>query len=87
LGGVVEDILRRCGFSLTPVADAHLCCGSAGTYAILHPILARRLRQDKLAALGEGAPGVIATANIGCLSHLQSGTDLPVRHWIELLAD
>lgn len=87
LGGVVEDILRRCGFSLTPVANAHLCCGSAGTYAILHPILARRLRQDKLAALGEGAPGVIATANIGCLSHLQSGTDLPVRHWIELLAD
>ncbi len=87
LGGVVEDLLRRCGYALTTVADAHLCCGSAGTYSILHPVLARRLRRNKLAALTEGQPAVIATANIGCLTHLQSGTDVPVRHWIQLLAD
>jgi glycolate oxidase iron-sulfur subunit len=87
LGGVVEDLLRRCGYDLTPVADAHLCCGSAGTYSILHPVLARRLRRNKLTALTQGAPAVIATANIGCLTHLQSGTDVPVRHWIQLLAD
>lgn len=87
LGGVVEELLRRCGYVLTPVADAHLCCGSAGTYSILHPLLARRLRRNKLAALTEGRPAVIATANIGCLTHLQSGTDVPVRHWIQLLAD
>lgn len=87
LGGAVEDILRRTGFVLAPVADGHLCCGSAGTYSILHPVLSRRLRRNKLEALTQDGPGVIATANIGCLTHLQAGTDLPVRHWIELLAD
>ncbi|HEX7043160.1 MAG TPA: glycolate oxidase subunit GlcF, partial [Burkholderiales bacterium] len=87
LGGVVEDILRRAGFTLTAVSDAHLCCGSAGTYSVLQPRIARRLRRNKLAALTQEAPDVIATANIGCLTHLQAGTDLPVRHWIELLAD
>ncbi len=87
LGGVVEDMLRRLGFTLTAVPDAHLCCGSAGTYAILHPVLARRLRHAKLAALTSERPDVIATANIGCLLHLQAGTDLPVRHWVELLAE
>ncbi|HEY8553872.1 MAG TPA: glycolate oxidase subunit GlcF [Burkholderiales bacterium] len=87
LGGVVEDVLRRAGFTLTAVSDAHLCCGSAGTYSVLQPRIARRLRRNKLAALTQDAPEVIATANIGCLTHLQAGTDLPVRHWIELLAD
>lgn len=85
LGGVVEEILRRCGFMLTSVPDNHLCCGSAGTYSLLHPVLARRLRQDKLTKLNHDSPSVIATANIGCLTHLQAGTDIPVRHWIELL--
>ena len=85
LAGVVEGILTRAGFTLTPVADAHLCCGSAGTYSILQPGLSQRLRDNKLAALGKGAPEVIATANIGCQLHLATGTDTPVRHWIELL--
>jgi len=83
--GVVEDLLRKAGFVLAPVADAHLCCGSAGTYSVLQPQLSQQLRENKLQALHEGAPAVIATANIGCLAHLQAGTQTPVRHWIELL--
>ncbi len=86
LGGVVEGLLSRLGFELTPVADSHLCCGSAGTYSILQRDLSERLRTNKLSALQAGSPALIATANIGCLHHLQSATDLPVRHWIELLA-
>jgi len=85
--GPVELLLKAAGYELTPVADAHLCCGSAGTYSILEPRLAAQLRVNKLAALGAGRPAVIATANIGCLTHLAAGTDTPVRHWIELLAD
>jgi glycolate oxidase iron-sulfur subunit len=87
LRGVTEKLLARAGFELTPVPDAHLCCGSAGTYSILEPELSGRLRADKLAALASGEPGQIATANIGCLAHLQAGTVLPVRHWIVLLAE
>jgi glycolate oxidase iron-sulfur subunit len=83
--GVVEDILREAGFALQPVADAHLCCGSAGTYSVLQPELSTRLRDNKLAALHAGEPEAIASANIGCITHLQSGTALPVRHWVELL--
>jgi glycolate oxidase iron-sulfur subunit len=85
LQGRVEAILTRLGFALSPVRDAHLCCGSAGSYSLLQPELARRLRDDKLANLAAGRPEIIATANIGCQLHLQGGTDLPVRHWIELL--
>ncbi|WP_114649750.1 glycolate oxidase subunit GlcF [Pseudothauera hydrothermalis] len=83
--GVVEDLLAAAGFELTPVRDAHLCCGSAGTYSLLQPTLSTRLRDNKLAALCEGGPALIASANIGCISHLQGGTELPVRHWIELI--
>jgi glycolate oxidase iron-sulfur subunit len=83
--GSVEEILLALGLELTPVANAHLCCGSAGTYSVLQPVLAARLRANKLAALESGEPDVIASANIGCLSHLAGGTSLPVRHWIELL--
>lgn len=83
--GVIESLLGKAGFELTPVADAHLCCGSAGTYSILQPELAGQLRSNKLAALNSGVPQTIATANIGCLTHLQGGTDVPVRHWIELI--
>jgi len=83
--GVVEALLARAGFELAPVADAHLCCGSAGTYSILQPRLANALRERKQAALQAGRPQIIATANIGCLMHLQVGAQLPVRHWIELL--
>jgi len=83
--GVVEALLTSAGFELTPVPDAHLCCGSAGTYSILQPQLAQQLGQNKAAALVSGAPQQIATANIGCLLHLQKNTPLPVTHWIELL--
>jgi glycolate oxidase iron-sulfur subunit len=83
--GVIEVILTAAGYHLTAVADAHLCCGSAGTYSLLQPVLAKQLRQNKLTALNADLPAVIATANIGCLSHLQAGSVLPVRHWIELI--
>jgi glycolate oxidase iron-sulfur subunit len=83
--GAVEALLRDVGHSLVPVADAHLCCGSAGTYSILQPELASRLKTNKLQALEALKPDVIATANIGCMTHLQSGTDVPIRHWIELV--
>jgi glycolate oxidase iron-sulfur subunit len=85
LKGAIEEILEAAGFRLTPVADSHLCCGSAGTYSVLQPELAGRLRTNKLAALNAGGPSLVATANIGCLTHLQAGSDLPVRHWIELV--
>jgi len=85
LRGKVERLLAAAGYELTPVDDAHLCCGSAGTYSLLHPQIADELRGRKLAALEAGGPQVIATANIGCLSHLQAATTTPVRHWIELL--
>jgi glycolate oxidase iron-sulfur subunit len=83
--GVVEPLLADAGFSLVHVHDAHLCCGSAGTYSILQPELSQQLLRNKLHALESGKPARIATANIGCLAHLQSGTPTPVRHWIELL--
>ncbi|MDX1654690.1 MAG: glycolate oxidase subunit GlcF [Candidatus Competibacteraceae bacterium] len=83
LNGVVENVLKRLGFELTPVPDAHLCCGSAGTYSITQRDLSLQLRENKLRNLTSGEPRLIATANIGCLSHLQGGTKLPVLHWIE----
>lgn len=85
LPGTVEQILRECGFELTPVPDAHLCCGSAGTYSILQKDISQQLLHNKLTALQSGEPAAIATANIGCLTHLQSGAKVPVRHWIEWL--
>ena len=85
--GEVESLLSALGYGLTPVRDAHLCCGSAGTYSILQPELAQRLLENKIAALSAGDPHEIATANVGCQSHLQSATARPVRHWIELVDD
>ncbi len=85
LRGGVERVLARAGFRLTPVPDAHLCCGSAGTYSILQKALSKQLKRAKLAALQSGTPDVIATANIGCLVHLASGSQVPVQHWIVAL--
>ena len=85
LAGRVEALLRRAGYELLPVRDAHLCCGSAGTYSITQPRLSRRLRENKLAALQQGSPELIATANIGCLLHLASSSNIGVKHWITLL--
>jgi glycolate oxidase iron-sulfur subunit len=81
--GVVESLLMSLGAELVTVSDSHLCCGSAGPYSLLQPQLARTLRDRKLACLSQQHPQRILSANIGCLAHLQSGTDLPVRHWIE----
>ncbi|ATE59130.1 glycolate oxidase subunit GlcF [Thauera sinica] len=83
--GTVEALLEAAGYRLTPVRDAHLCCGSAGTYSLLQPELSARLRENKLEALLEGGAPAIASANIGCIAHLQAGTATPVRHWIEML--
>jgi glycolate oxidase iron-sulfur subunit len=86
LRGGVEAQLTALGFDVSPAAgEGHLCCGSAGTYSVLQPHLARVLRDRKLANLASSAPRTIASANVGCIQHLQSGTELPVRHWIELL--
>ena len=86
VSGVIEPLLAAAGFSLTEVADGGRCCGSAGTYSLLQPELSTRLLHAKVIALEAGAPQLIATANIGCLAHLRSGTALPVHHWIELIA-
>jgi glycolate oxidase iron-sulfur subunit len=85
LGGAVESVLTRLGFSLAPVQDAHLCCGSAGTYSITQPTLAKRLRDNKMDSLEAQSPDTIVTANIGCQSHLNGAGRTPVRHWIELV--
>ncbi len=83
LRGDIENTLVALGAELTPVADGHLCCGSAGSYSLLQPALAGSLKDAKLVALMEGSPSVILSANVGCLSHLQSGAAIPVHHWIE----
>ncbi|MFZ4877353.1 glycolate oxidase subunit GlcF [Janthinobacterium sp. Mn2066] len=83
--GKVEQVLRTVGVDVVLCADSHLCCGSAGTYSMLQPALSQQLRDNKLANLAQCAPDVIVSANIGCLNHLQSGTDTPVRHWIEII--
>jgi len=85
LTGLVEKTLIELGFQLSPVQDSQLCCGSAGTYSIFQKKLSVELRDSKVKNLLAGQPEVIATANIGCLMHLQGGTDKPVKHWIELL--
>jgi glycolate oxidase iron-sulfur subunit len=83
--GLVEDLLKSFGIDATLCADSHLCCGSAGTYSVLQPKLSHTLRENKLRALGATGAQLIVSANIGCLIHLQAGTSLPVRHWIELV--
>lgn len=85
--GPVESLLTEAGFTLTPVPDSHLCCGSAGTYSLLQPELSTRLLSAKVAALEHGQPALIATANIGCHVHIRSATVVPVRHWMELVAE
>jgi glycolate oxidase iron-sulfur subunit len=86
LRGGVEKHLSALGFQIkTATNEAHLCCGSAGTYSVLQPDIAYQLRDRKLGNLQDMSPDVIVSANIGCITHLQSGTATPVRHWVELL--
>jgi len=86
LRGGVETHLGALGFDvqLSP-KESHLCCGSAGTYSVLQPTLSYQLRDRKLANLAEAEAQVIVSANVGCIQHLQTGTTVPVRHWVEVL--
>jgi len=81
--GVIEPLLTTLGADIRPFAQSHLCCGSAGTYSILQPKLSTELRDQKLKQVGLVSPDIILSANIGCITHLASGTDIPVQHWIE----
>jgi glycolate oxidase iron-sulfur subunit len=85
ISGSVERILARAGYELVEVTDSHLCCGSAGSYSLLQPTLSKQLLSNKLSALQQAHPDVIATANIGCQLHLDTQASAPVKHWIELL--
>ena len=86
LRGGVETHLRALGFDVqVAMNESHLCCGSAGTYSVLQTELAYALRDRKLGHLKQLQPAAIVSANIGCITHLQSGAEVPVRHWVELL--
>jgi glycolate oxidase iron-sulfur subunit len=85
LGGATEQLLTALGAKLVAFEEAHLCCGSAGTYSVLQPQLARALRDRKIERINAANPKTILSSNIGCIQHLQTGTDLPVLHWIEWL--
>ncbi|ALE52022.1 glycolate oxidase iron-sulfur subunit [Candidatus Thioglobus autotrophicus] len=85
LAGLVNSILQKLGYTPAPVKDAHLCCGSAGTYSIFQPDLSKQLKSNKMNNLLASAPEMIVTANIGCLMHLQKDSKIPVKHWVELL--
>jgi glycolate oxidase iron-sulfur subunit len=85
INGVVEKILGSCGYELLAVNDQHLCCGSAGTYSILQPEISQQLQANKIKNLREQKPEMIVTGNIGCQTHLQEVSDVPVIHWIHLL--
>lgn len=86
LPNIVTEILRAAGANLVPVAEPHLCCGSAGTYSVLEGALAERLTTRKVACLTQHAPDVIVTANVGCQTQLSAYADTPVMHWVEFLA-
>jgi len=86
LKGGVETHMAALGFQVQVAAsESHLCCGSAGTYSVLNPEIAYQLRDRKLGHLKALQPRAILSANIGCITHLQSGSDVPVRHWVELV--
>ena len=83
--GVVETILQKSGYELLPVLDSHLCCGSAGTYSVLQPEISEQLQKNKITNLLANKPDMVVTSNIGCQTHLQEASDIPVVHWIHLL--
>ena len=86
LKGGVEKHLAELGFAIQVAnTEAHLCCGSAGTYSVLNPEISTTLRDRKLGHLDALKPKAILSANVGCITHLQSGTDVPVKHWVEVL--
>jgi len=85
LGGLVESILTQFGYKRKPIKDSHICCGSAGTYSIFESEISNQLKENKLKNLKVSNPEMIVTSNIGCLMHLQKGSSIPVKHWVELL--
>lgn len=85
LGGLVESILTQFGYEKKPIKDSHICCGSAGTYSIFETEISNQLKESKLKNLKASNPEMIVTSNIGCLMHLQKGSSIPVKHWVELL--
>ena len=85
LGGLVESILSQFGYIKKNVKDSHICCGSAGTYSIFETKISSQLRTNKIKHLNASEPNMIVTSNIGCLMHLQKGSSIPVKHWVELL--
>jgi len=85
LGGLVESILSEFGYIKKQIKDSHICCGSAGTYSIFETKIANQLRSNKIDNLNASEPKMIVTSNIGCLMHLQKGSSIPVKHWVELL--
>ena len=85
LGGLVESILAQFGYDKKPIKDSHICCGSAGTYSIFEAEISNQLKEKKLKNLKASNPEMIVTSNIGCLMHLQKGSSIPVKHWVELL--
>ena len=80
-----KDLLKRAGFEVVEPADSHLCCGSAGTYNLMQPMISGQLKTLKVRTLEAKKPDVIATGNIGCMMQIGSGTDVPVVHTVELL--
>ena len=85
-GSHPRDVLMSAGYELVATRDDHLCCGSAGSYALLQPEISEQLGANKVAALTGADPEIIATANVGCQMHLGGQAEVPVRHWLELLA-
>jgi glycolate dehydrogenase iron-sulfur subunit len=80
-----KDLLAKCGFAVRDIPEGHLCCGSAGTYNILQPDIARRLRDRKIANIAKTGANIIATGNIGCMTQLAAATAIPIVHTIELV--
>ena len=80
-----EQVMTQLGMTLQPFTESHLCCGSAGAYSVMQPEISKSLRDRKLSHLNQAEPDVMMSSNIGCIGHLQSGTDTPVRHWIEVV--
>ena len=87
LNGATERLLQSFGYQLSTVGEGHLCCGSAGTYSLLQPAISKQLRQRKLHALKADHPDLIVSANIGCLMHLGEADGIPVKHWLNVVAE
>jgi glycolate oxidase iron-sulfur subunit len=80
-----KDLLRRAGFRVVEPADSHLCCGSAGTYNLMQPVISKQLKTRKVSTIEAKNPDLIAAGNIGCMMQIGSGTDIPIVHTVELL--